>query len=211
MRIPNWRWLVVFCLPLLMAAGGRYLSAAGGAMPEARFNPAVVPLRLGDWEGTELPVSPEDLARLDREAQLRRVYTNSSGDRMSAAVVYSSNWKGLHSAESCLTGAGWDIVKQQRVEVPLAGQQAPGTVIFTRNEQGVQLVEFYMFVNRQGVTAHWIDQFWMLIRNRGRGETACHLVLSQRVGPEQTAEATAETLRGFAQLILPYVQQSLQV
>jgi EpsI family protein len=209
MRTQNWRWLVAFCLPLLMAASGRYLFAVGAATPGARLNAAAVPLRLGDWQGVEIPVSAEELARLDREAEIRRTYTNAAGEKLSAAVVYSSNWKGLHSAESCLTGAGWDIVRQYQVAVPDGNQQAPGTVLLTRDQHGVQLVELYMFVNRQGITANWIDQFWMLVRNRGRGDMACHFILNQRVGPGQTPEASAEVLRGFAGEMLPYVRQSL--
>ena len=208
MRTQNWRWLVAFCLPLAMAAGGQYLFAVGET-PGGRVNTAAVPLGLGDWQGTEIPVTAEELARLDREAELRRLYTNSAGEVLQIAVVYSSSWKGLHSAESCLTGGGWDIVKQYKLALGSQPQENPGTVLFTRDTKGRQMVEYYMFVNRQGVTANWIEQFLMLVKNRGRGDMACHFILNQIVQEGGTPEASAELLRGFAREMLPYVQQSL--
>ena len=209
MRTHNWRWIVAFCLPLAMAAGGQRLAAVGSGVPGGQVDTAAVPLRLGDWQGTEIPVTAEELARLDRTAELRRNYTNSSGEALSIAVVYSSKWKGLHSAESCLTGAGWDIVKQYKLAVSPEQTESPGTVLLTRDNQGRQMVEYYMFVNRQGVTANWIDQFLMLVKSQGRGEIACHFILNQRVTGDQTPEGSAEALRAFAREMLPYVQRSL--
>ncbi len=208
MRNQNWRWLVAFCLPLAMATSGQYLFAVG-ATSGGQVDTAVVPLRLGDWQGTEIPVSAEELARLDRDAELRRLYTNSAGETLSIAVVYSSKWKGLHSAESCLTGGGWDIVKQYKLALGADDQESPGTVLLARDKRGQQMVEYYMFVNRQGVTADWIEQFLMLIKNRGRGDMACHFILTQRVREGSTPEASAEALRSFAREMLPYVQRSL--
>ena len=209
MRTANWRWFVALCLPLAMAAGGRQLSQLGTAPSASNLNTALVPLQLGDWRGDDTPVSAEELARLDRTAELRRGYGKPSGEKLSIAVVYSGNWKGLHSAESCLTGAGWAIVRQEQVSVLTAGGAAPGTALVTRDKQGRQMVEVYMFVNRRGVTANWIDQFWMLIKNRGRGEIACHFILNQRVPAGDTAEKSISTLVAFAQDMLPFVRQSL--
>ena len=211
MRTPNWRWIVAWCLPLAMAAGGQHLFALGTAAPEGSLDLSVVPVRMGDWRMTEdRPLSAEELARLDRFAELRRLYKNSGGEGISAAVVYSSKWKGLHSAESCLTGAGWDIIYQRKMALSPGGQGAPATVVLTRDKRGRQMVEMYMFVNREGVTANWSEQFWMLVRSRGRGEMACHFILNQVIQQGKTPEDSIETLRKFALEMLPYVQQSLK-
>ncbi len=209
MRTQNWRWLAALCLLLIMLAGGRQLTALDAAGPRGQADPSVVPLRLGDWQGTEIPVSAAELARLERIDEIRRVYVNSAGERVSVAVVYSSKWQGLHAAENCLTGAGWDIVRQYKLAVSADQPDALGTVLETRDKDGRGMVEYYMFVNRQGVTANWFEQFQMLLRSRGRGEVACHFILNQRLAPTQTPAASAETLRSVAQQLLPYVERSL--
>ena len=210
MRIPSWRWIVACCLPLLMAAGGQRLAAEGAAAPGAQPNTALVPLRLGEWQGVDTPVSAQELARLDRKAELRRRYDNPAGEKVWLDVAYSSQWEGLHAAESCLTGAGWSVVRQYQVVVETVGEKAPATVLANRDAQEHRMVELYMFVNGKGVTANWVGQFWMLLKNRGRGKVGCMFILNGEVAPGQTPEAVAEMLRVFAGEMLPYVQQSLQ-
>ena len=93
---------------------------------------------------------------------------------------------------------------------PSGEQETPATALLTRDKQGREMVEMYMFVNREGVTANWSDQFWMLVRSRGRGEMACHFILNQVIPKDKTPEDSIETLREFAREMLPYVQQSLK-
>ena len=211
MRIPHWRWIIACCVPLLMAAGGQHLATVGAQTTGAHPDTSVVPLQIGDWQGVDTVVSAEELARLDRTAELRRTFHNPAGAMVWAGVVYSTQWKGLHAAESCLTGAGWSVGRQYQTSVASGGRSVPATVLVNRDEQSHQMVELYMFVNRQGVTANWIDQFWMLIKNRGHGEMACHFILNGPVQPGYTAESTAEQLQDFAQQMLPYVQKSLEI
>jgi EpsI family protein len=211
MRIPHWRWIVACCVPLLMAAGGQRLAATGAAAPGARPDTALVPLQLGDWQGVDTPVSAQELARLERSAELRRRYGNPAGERLVLDAAYSSQWEGLHAAESCLTGAGWSVVRHSQVQVEeQGGGHASATVLVNREAQGQVMVELYMFVNGTGVTANWVGQFWMLLKHRGRGDTGCMFILNGGVAPGQSPEAVAEMLRVFAREMLPYVQQSLQ-
>jgi EpsI family protein len=193
-----------------MAAGGQHLAAVGGETTGAHPNTSAVPLHLGDWQGVDTVVSAEELARLDRTAELRRTFRDPAGDWIWAGVVYSTQWKGLHAAESCLTGAGWSVIKQYETNVECGGKNVPATVLVNRDSKSRGMVELYMFVNRQGVTANWIDQFWMLIKNRGHGEMACHFILNGPIQPGHTPEQVAGQLEDFAHQMLPYVQKSLE-
>lgn len=207
----NWRWLVAFAVPLTLLVGGPRLYQLGLAASEEPINLEAVPRELDGWRGTDRPVSAAQLAQLEREATLLRTYKNEAGKELSIAVVYSSRWKGLHSAESCLTGAGWAIVRQYPVTLHPPGEASPAaaTVVETKGKGGLEMIELYLFVNKRGTTANWSDQLWMLIKSRGKGEMACHFILNQYVRPEDTKEAVVENLRQFAERLLPFVRRSL--
>ena len=61
MRTQNWRWLAALCLPLLMLAGSKHLTTLEARGPQGQADPSVVPLHLGDWQGTEIPVDAAEL------------------------------------------------------------------------------------------------------------------------------------------------------
>jgi hypothetical protein len=102
-------------------------------------------------------------------------------------------------------------VRQYPVTLHPPGESSPAaaTVVETKGKGGRQMVELYLFVNKRGTTANWSDQFWMLLKSRGKGEMACHFILNQYVRPEDTTEAVVENLRRFAEQLLPSVRRSL--
>lgn len=81
--------------------------AMATAQPAARL-----PLRLGQWAGTEIPV-PADVQRALPSAQiLSRQYRGPLG-AADLTVVSGSDATALHDPHDCLAGSGWHFLKDR--------------------------------------------------------------------------------------------------
>lgn len=86
------------------------------------------PLEIGDWHGTSLPISTDDLAILGPGEFLMRDYSTSSGDPISLYIAYLPSQRmgdGLHSPKNCLPGSGWTPIESG----PLSIRNADGSTI----------------------------------------------------------------------------------
>jgi EpsI family protein len=94
---------------------------------EARANelPAArLPLRLGQWEGVEVPV-PQDVQRALPTAHiLSRQYQCPSG-LANVTIVTGSDATALHDPHDCLTGDGWHFLKEQSRTVDVGAPAHP--------------------------------------------------------------------------------------
>jgi EpsI family protein len=94
---------------------------------EARANelPAArLPLRLGQWEGIEVPV-PQDVQRALPTAHiLSRQYQCPSG-LANVTIVTGSDATALHDPHDCLTGDGWHFLKEQSRTVDVGAPAHP--------------------------------------------------------------------------------------
>jgi EpsI family protein len=94
---------------------------------EARANdqPAArLPLRLGQWEGVEVPV-PQDVQRALPSAHiLSRHYQCPSG-LADVTIVTGSDATALHDPHDCLTGDGWHFLTEQSRTVDVGAPAHP--------------------------------------------------------------------------------------
>jgi EpsI family protein len=94
---------------------------------EARANePAAarLPLRLGQWEGVEVPVPPDVQRALPTAHILSREYQCPSG-LANVTIVTGSDATALHDPHDCLTGDGWHFLKEQSRTVDVGAPAHP--------------------------------------------------------------------------------------
>ena len=118
--IPWWRTATVVVL-----AGATVALCRQGAPPDIVPEAGVVmklPTLVGEYWGTEEPVSPSELAMLPGDTEFaKKIYQDLSGNSLTAQIVLSGGEKrSIHRPEICLPGQGWTIQSGEVMPVTLA-------------------------------------------------------------------------------------------
>jgi len=111
-----------------------------------------IPMTLGNWRMvSQSEMGERVLQNLKPTDYLSRVYVDSAGNR----VVFYLGYHGggpesgpIHSPKHCLPGSGWQILRQDKKEVPVAG----GTVSLVQAvyQQGEEKVLFLYWFQVKG-------------------------------------------------------------
>ncbi|MBJ7326627.1 MAG: exosortase-associated EpsI family protein [Chthoniobacterales bacterium] len=118
--IPWWRSAVLAALALLTFWLCRETSP-----PDIAAEAGVVmnlPTLIGEWWGTDEPVSPSELALLPGDTGFaKKIYQDLSGNVVTTQIVLSGGEKrSIHRPEICLPAQGWTIQSGEVLPVRLA-------------------------------------------------------------------------------------------
>ncbi len=79
---------------------------------------SIFPYRVGEWSGKDVEVTEKEYQILETRNLILREYTNSSGDKLFAFIIYSeTNRSVFHPPEVCLIGSGVEIVDKNTEEM----------------------------------------------------------------------------------------------
>jgi EpsI family protein len=208
------RRLAILIAVLLIASVARAAlespPAVTTAEPLARF-----PASLSQWRGTDSPLDEEvvDMAAVDD--YLNRYYNSDAGELALYVGYYQSQAQGeaLHSPLFCLPGAGWQPVAVRRRDLRGA-DGSTSTVNELVVERGLdRLLVLYWYQTRARITASEYARKLFQMRDAvvsGRTDVALVRVVAPIMARDEPSEARSASLaRGFAELVLPQVQQRL--
>ncbi len=106
-------------------------SVARTAVPDGNPPLESIPLKIGTWEGEELPVDPDILKELSCNKAIFRRYRNSLGFETFVWAIYWSTAKGVkgyHHPDVCMPARGQEIVMKEQVDiVSKGGRTIPAT------------------------------------------------------------------------------------
>jgi EpsI family protein len=83
-----------------------------------------LPVRIGDWDGINIPVEATVEAVLQADHHVQRAYRHPSGEIIWSYIGYYGTRRGgrlEHVPRGCYTGAGWGIGDSRTVEVDPVG------------------------------------------------------------------------------------------
>ena len=145
----NYRFLVVY---LFLGLAILFVNSHEDISVPANRPLNDIPMTLGDWRMvSQLAMGEGVLANLKPTDYLSRVYVDGAGNR----VVFYLGYHGggpdsgpIHSPKHCLPGSGWQILQQEKKEVPVAD----GTVSFVQAvyQQGEEKVLFLYWFQIKG-------------------------------------------------------------
>lgn len=130
----GWAVLVGFVPPI--AAGMRVREDFSG-----------LPLKVGEWTGTNSPSDREVLGQLTTCSILARDYQDSYGTSVTLSIVYGRDLGDFHQPEICMSGSGWKPSGSKVVEIhPKRGEPFKATAVTLTNDldQIVMVYWFYM-------------------------------------------------------------------
>ncbi|MBE2181536.1 MAG: exosortase-associated EpsI family protein [Chthoniobacterales bacterium] len=118
--IPWWRSSVVLALAALTIWLCR-ASTPPNIAPEVGVT-MNLPTLVGEYWGTDEPVSPSELAILPADTEFaKKLYQDLTGDTLNAQIVLSGGEKrSIHRPEVCLPGQGWTIQSGEVLPITLA-------------------------------------------------------------------------------------------
>ncbi len=89
-----------------------------------------IPMRLGKWQGHDIPLAQEVYAILETKAILNRNYVSPEGNHIFLSIVHYSDTKvDFHAPEACLGGRGERTTKiAKKIYLILNGQTFPLTI-----------------------------------------------------------------------------------
>lgn len=210
----HWHWLIAILFPVFLKLGDVYLIRVSSAGDIAEIHVSRLPLQFGEWRGVELAVTSKAIAPLARDAVLQRTYINAEGASVTAALVYSNKWEGLHPPEQCLVAGGWTVVRQTTVDLTYGEdhRQARGNVVTASKPPHGWIVQMYLFADAHKTTSSWIQQYAELLTRHGRagGQASCLLLVAHEGPRGDSSSPSIEIVKDFTQSFLPYVHKSLQ-
>jgi len=84
---------------------------------------ARLPMQIGEWSGTEMPMGDDIVEATDTDAHISRAYSRyNASEYIRLYVAYGVKARDLmpHRPEVCYTGNGWTIIDRDTLELPLS-------------------------------------------------------------------------------------------
>ena len=186
-----------------------------------------LPTLVGEWWGTEEPVSPSELAMLPGDTEFaKRIYQDLRGDTLTAQVVLSGGEKrSIHRPEICLPAQGWTIQSGEVVPITLSNGRTLDVMKLTLTRQietapgeqrTLKSYFLYWFVGKDTTTPyHWVrlaKTNWDMVTKKLQHRWA-YVIVSAPVleGFKPGAKSDAQTLdmlKDFVRQAVPKFQLS---
>ena len=144
-------------------------------------------------------VDPDAMAVLKPTSYLSRIY-EKKGEHLGLFIAYygaQHAGESMHSPRHCLPGAGWDILRQSRLNVPVEGTQAAINDDLIRNLDQRRII-LYWYQSRRRIVADEFEGKFLLLRDallEGRSEgSIVRIVLPDMPGMQNEGVAFAEAI-----------------
>ena len=219
----TWRPVVV-CL-LMLGAAAYVASASKAEFVPPRQSFETFPRGIGPWIGREAPAfSEEVLDVLGADEYVNRIYSSAEGPIALYIGYYGSQRHGdtIHSPLNCLPGAGWEPVRKEYIDVPVAdgGPATPHRAIRVNQvivQKGLdrQLVLYwYQSHDRIVANEYWSKLFMVYDAVRlNRSDAALVRIVSPMSGLNGSNEngdtLAADRAQSFVRAIYPLLEKFL--
>ncbi len=198
------RHLAALALILIGAAAAQIVHLTRKS--PAQFAPdfAAVPLKLGSYQGKQLPTDQSVFRFLEADAMAERRYvTGDSAIKLS--LIYASDWRSIHSPAGCYQAQGWHTITDEQVQIPAPPDSPTSEPLHARllrvHKNEVELLAMFTFCHPGGTTGDWAEQGWKVATGPpGAGG----LVISLSTLTEDDLAQARERLIGLLQQVYPY-------
>jgi EpsI family protein len=175
---------------------------------------ALLPHRLGEWQGSDAALSDRELEVLGMEDYVLRKYTNKQGQSIWTFVVYYDNQiQGyrIHPPKICLNAWGWTPTSTSREKIHFTkGSIKIAEVNKYLVQKGVEktLVAYWYHSRGRIITNEYIDRFYLGWDSLTKKRSECALVrVSCSVNDDEIG--AWRNLVSFIQLFFPVLQEHL--
>lgn len=107
---------------VLVTASFGYRALPHGRSVALPVHLAAVPLKVGQWRGTDVPLETRVVKALGTDDYLNRLYTGPDGSEVGLYVGYFGMQRtdeSIHSPRNCLPGTGWQPIGSSYISLQL--------------------------------------------------------------------------------------------
>jgi len=171
-----------------------------------------MPYQIGDWKGTEVPITHEELDILGPGEYLQRDYENASELRPVNLYIplFPSQRVGdtIHSPDHCLTGAGWIPISREMILLPLPNGSSIPVNRFVVSKSGErQLVLYWFQAHGRVVASEWRAKYYLISDSIHMNRSDGGMVrLMTRMPDGESPDAAQEHIMKFGSQLLPLVE-----
>ena len=200
---------VVLVVALAGQAGLEAMTAI--ERPPLRGSLATIPMEMGNWVGTDVPVDPLILKESQADDYVNRVYEDRTnpGHRLWLWINYSREGLNLrHSPEICLPSGGWTKVESQCgiLEIPgVTGRAHPLTRLAYAQGELVQIVGFWYYIFGESRLEQYVRGLPITSRS-SHGRTTRGSGMTVEIFCPGTTDPDGEALRDFAKNLLVAIE-----
>ncbi len=168
-------------------------------------------LRIGQWQGTLLPVESQFISALRFDDYLLADYAAGGSNPITLYVAfYQSQRKGqsAHSPQSCIPGGGWEITSHGAVNIPADGTPSGLMVnrVLIQKDRQKQLVLYWFKQRERALASEYLVKWYLfwdaLTRQRSDGAL---IRLSATVDSGEREHDVEQRLIQFATEIQPHL------
>ena len=203
----DWRWLASMVLILASTVGLNLLSH--GTPPLRSKQLASFPTLVESWNGQDVPIEDYVQDILGATDVLNRVYFNPTiGSPIGMFVAYFEAQRrggAIHSPKNCLPGAGWNVVRGDRVPILFPGYSQPVQVNRYIVQKGTDKQVVLYWYQSQGriIASEYTAKICLVWDAMTRNRTDGALVrITVPVGREDE-DAAFGTAKAFVEQVIP--------
>lgn len=173
--------------------------------PSKEAQMAQIPKEIGEWKGTDVPLSEHDYQILETKNLVMREYKNDTGDLVYLYIIYSAdNRRALHPPEVCYSGGGGTIV--QKSVIPLTDDFKVNKFLVER--KGVKHLVVYWFRSTTLNTYSYLKQQSKTVFDRLLGrKTSGSMIRVSADFKQGKEEATLELIKDFYAQLMPLLDK----
>jgi len=174
---------------------------------------ARLPMQIGEWSGTEMPMDVDIVEATDTDAHISRAYSRyNASEYIRLYVAYGVRARDLmpHRPEVCYTGSGWTIIDRDTLELPLSdGTKLPCNIFhFSRgvlNNEKIIVLDYYI------VDGEYCHDVSLLRKKAWRGSGNIHYMaqvqITAVIAGDFTADSAARVVQPFAVESAPFISR----
>jgi hypothetical protein len=193
----------------------RYLDRPAETMAMSAGTLAKLPMNLGSWEGTDLPLESGVVRALDAEDYLNRGYARYLGtEAVELFIVYGVRGRDLmpHRPEVCYPANGWVLREADRDQLPIAEAENLECKIYHFDRSGLDFNAISV-LNYYIIDGQYCPDVSLLKSKAWRGSGALRYLVQVQIscplGLTRTSETTNRILRDFAVDSAPAIRSLL--
>lgn len=169
-----------------------------------------IPMRLGKWQGHDVPLAEEVYDILETKAILNRSYVSPEGNHVFLSIVHYSDTKvDFHAPEACLGGRGERTTKiVKKIYLTLNGKTFPLTIaeVQARNFDS-QSLSYYFYKAGQFMGQSYIKMRLNIAYNRLTKQDKSGSLIRVSIPIQLTVskEKQETRLKQFLQELVPFL------
>ncbi|MGH9700825.1 MAG: exosortase C-terminal domain/associated protein EpsI [Candidatus Acidiferrales bacterium] len=211
-RIISWRRYLPVAL-LLAATAGVLLARSKAEHVPPHEALSAFPAAIGDWQGTDVPITQNELDVLGPGDFMMRNYQRLPAEPAVNLFIafFPSQRSGdsIHSPQNCLPGAGWTPVEKSHISVvrPDGSVMRVNKYVIAKGLDRQLVYYWYQAHGRVTPSEYWAKAYLVsdaIRMNRTDGAMIRIVTPIVREGGEKEAETRA---LGFAHLVLPLLDR----